>query len=100
MGLGTLNEECPELMGAFVKMDQAAYVEGELERKYKELIGLAIALYARCEYCMAHPMSNRLSRKALTVKKSLRPCSVAVAFGGSLSMRIPVDIGYEGVGRV
>ena len=48
-GMEKLQEDCPELMGAFVKMDQAAYVEGELERKYKELIGLAIALYARCE---------------------------------------------------
>ena len=84
-GFGTLNEECPELMGAFVRMDQAAYVEGELERKHKELIGLAIALYARCEYCMAIHVKQAIAEGA-TREEILEACSVAVAFGGSPSM--------------
>jgi len=84
-GFGKLGEDCPELMSAFVKMDQAAYVEGELERKYKELIGLAVALYARCEYCMALHIKQALSEGA-TREEILEAASVAVAFGGSPSM--------------
>jgi pyruvate dehydrogenase E2 component (dihydrolipoamide acetyltransferase) len=84
-GFGKLGEDCPELMGAFVKMDQAAYVEGELERKYKELIGLAVALYARCEYCMTLHVKQALSEGA-TREEILEAASVAVAFGGSPAM--------------
>ena len=32
-GMGQVQSESPELMAAFVQMDQAAYVGGELERK-------------------------------------------------------------------
>jgi AhpD family alkylhydroperoxidase len=84
-GFGKLGEESPELMGAFVKMDQAAYVEGELERKYKELIGLAIGLYSRCEYCMTLHVKQALAEGA-TREEVLEAASVAVAFGGSPSM--------------
>lgn len=84
-GMVTLGDEAPELSAAFVRMDQAAYVEGELERKYKELIGLGIALYARCEYCMPLHVKQALNEGA-TREEILEACSVAVAYGGSPSM--------------
>ncbi len=84
-GMVTIGDEAPELGAAFVRMDQAAYVEGELERKYKELIGLGIALYARCEYCMTLHVKQALNEGA-TREEILEACSVAVAFGGSPAM--------------
>jgi pyruvate dehydrogenase E2 component (dihydrolipoamide acetyltransferase) len=84
-GMTRLQDECPELTGAFIKMDQAAYVEAELERKYKELIGFAIALYARCDYCMTLHIKQALSEGA-TREEILEAAAVAVAFGGSPSM--------------
>lgn len=84
-GMTTLGNEAPELSGAFMRMDQAAYVEGELQRKYKELIGLGIALYARCEYCINLHTKQALDEGA-TREEILEACSVAVAFGGSPSM--------------
>jgi len=84
-GMVTLGNEAPELNAAFMRMDQAAYVEGELKRKYKELIGLGIALYARCEYCMNLHVKQALDEGA-TREEILEACSVAVAFGGSPSM--------------
>ena len=84
-GMAALREEAPELNAAFVQMDQAAYVEGELERKYKEMIGLAIALFTRCEYCMNLHVKQALEEGA-TREEILEACSVAVAFGGSPSM--------------
>jgi pyruvate dehydrogenase E2 component (dihydrolipoamide acetyltransferase) len=84
-GMGELAEETPELNAAFVQMDQAAYVEGELERKYKEMIGLAIALFTRCEYCMTLHVKQALAEGA-TREEILEACAVSVAFGGSPSM--------------
>jgi len=84
-GMVALSDETPELSAAFVRMDQAAYVEGERERKYKELIGLGIALYARCQYCITLHVKQALNEGA-TREEILEACSVAVAFGGSPSM--------------
>ena len=84
-GMATLGNEAPELSAAFVKMDQAAYIEGDLERKYKELIGLGISLYTRCEYCINLHVKQALDEGA-TREEILEACSVAVAFGGSPSM--------------
>jgi pyruvate dehydrogenase E2 component (dihydrolipoamide acetyltransferase) len=84
-GMAALGEEAPELNAAFVQMDQAAYVEGELERKYKELIGMAIALFTRCEYCMNLHVKQALSEGA-SREEILEAAAVAVAFGGSPSM--------------
>lgn len=84
-GMAQVGDDAPELTAAFVQMDQAAYVEGELERKYKELIGLAIALYARCEYCMNIHVKQALEEGA-TREEILEAAAVAVAFGGSPAM--------------
>ena len=80
-----LEEEAPELSAAFVHMDQAAYVDGELERKYKELIGLGIAIYAKCEYCMNIHIKQALDQGA-TRDEILEAAAVGVAFGGSPAM--------------
>lgn len=84
-GMAAVGEEAPELNAAFVQMDQAAYVEGELERKYKEMIGLAIALFTRCEYCMTLHVKQALDEGA-TREEILEAAAVAVAFGGSPAM--------------
>ena len=84
-GMAQIGEECPELAAAFVQMDQAAYVEGELERKYKELIGLGIAIAVRCEYCINIHVKQALEEGA-TREEILQVAAVAVAFGGSPAM--------------
>jgi AhpD family alkylhydroperoxidase len=84
-GMGRVQEEAPELVAAFVQTDQAAYVEGELERKYKELIGVGIAVTLRCEYCINIHIKNALAEGA-SRDEILEAASVAVAFGGSPSM--------------
>jgi len=84
-GMAVIGDEAPELSAAFVQMDQAAYIEGELERKYKELIGLAIALFTRCEYCIPLHIKQALAEGA-TREEILEACGVAVAFGGSPAM--------------
>jgi len=84
-GMGEIADQSPELNAAFMQMDQAAYVEGELDRKTKEMIGLAIAVFTRCEYCMTLHTKQALENGA-TRDEILEACAVAVAFGGSPSM--------------
>jgi len=84
-GMAQIEEGCPELSAAFVQMDNAAYVEGELERKYKELIGLGISIAVRCEYCINIHVKQALDEGA-TREEILEAAAVGVAFGGSPSM--------------
>ena len=84
-GIGKVQNENPELVAAFIKMDQTAYVEGELPRKTKELIGIGIAVAVRCEYCITTHVKNALDEGA-TREEILEAASVAVAYGGSPAM--------------
>lgn len=80
-----LSDEAPELTAAFVNMDSAAYVEGELERKYKELIGIGVAVAMRCSHCLTIHVKQSLYEGA-TREEILEAAAVGVAFGGSPAM--------------
>lgn len=84
-GMGQLGDEAPELMAAFIQMDNAAYVEGELERKHKELMAIAISVAVRCPYCITLHVKQCFELGA-TREEILEAASVGVAFGGSPSM--------------
>ena len=42
----------PNAMQAFVAFDKAALAEGEIPRKYKELMAIAVAFTTQCPYCI------------------------------------------------
>jgi AhpD family alkylhydroperoxidase len=47
-----LETHAPETMKAFLAFDKAAWSEGAIPRKYKELIAVAVALTTQCPYCI------------------------------------------------
>jgi AhpD family alkylhydroperoxidase len=52
MGTEALGKADSQRMQAFRIFGQAATEPGALDRKTKELIGLALALYSHCDYCI------------------------------------------------
>jgi AhpD family alkylhydroperoxidase len=55
-----LEVHAPQAMRAFVAFDKAALAEGEIPRKYKELIALGVAFTTQCPYCIEiHATSAR-----------------------------------------
>ena len=52
----------PEVMKAFWAFDKAAFADGAIPVKYKELIAVAVALTTQCPYCIAIHSDN--ARKA------------------------------------
>jgi AhpD family alkylhydroperoxidase len=50
--LGKLGELAPEAFKGFVAFDEAAFKEGAIPLKYKELIAVATALTTQCPYCI------------------------------------------------
>ncbi|MGN6269105.1 MAG: carboxymuconolactone decarboxylase family protein [Sphingomonas sp.] len=50
--LKTLDANAPEAMKAFWAFDKAAFADGALSGRQKQLIAVAVALTTQCPYCI------------------------------------------------
>ena len=50
--LPRLGEGAPAAWKGFVEFDKAAFADGAVPLKYKELMALAVALTTQCPYCL------------------------------------------------
>ena len=51
-GLKNLEAHAPKATKAFWAFDEAAWAEGAIPRKHKELMAIAVALTIQCPYCI------------------------------------------------
>jgi len=77
-GLGTAQ---PTVMKAFWQLRKAVVADGALDTKTKELIALAIGVYAQCDDCIAHHIYDALEAGA-SREEIADALSVAVLMGG------------------
>jgi AhpD family alkylhydroperoxidase len=66
---------------AFLKMEEAAYSDGALDKKYKELIAVGISVVINCESCMQWHIRQAL-RAGATEKQVLEAVEVGIEMGG------------------
>lgn len=88
-GLQELKEEAPELAIGFDNLMAPVFAEGELSIMEKELMAVAIAVYTKCEYCIAAHVYNAMNAGASS-DQVLEAAGVAVAFGGGPAMAYTV----------
>lgn len=50
--IDALGKSANNAMQAFQVLDQAALADGEIPKKYKELMAIAVALTTQCPYCL------------------------------------------------
>lgn len=77
--------DCPEQMSAFMSFMGIAKKAGALEAKYKDLIALATAITAQCEWCIAVHVKSALADGA-TKEEILEASWMAVLMGGGPSL--------------
>jgi len=82
-GVGKVSEIDGSFVKTFLGFDGSA--GGELPDKTKELIGVAIGAYNRCQYCIVVHVYNAYKAGA-TKKEIIEAAEVAIAFGGGPSM--------------
>lgn len=95
-GLGKFGEELPGVTQGFMGLLGAAYEEGALSVKQKELISVAIGAYNRCKYCIVYHVYKALEAGA-SAEEILEAAGVAVAFGGGPSMAYTVTLVRESI---
>ncbi|MEL6328594.1 MAG: carboxymuconolactone decarboxylase family protein [Planctomycetota bacterium] len=83
--LKTIGENAPAAMQGFQALSKAAFDEGALPKKVKELIAVAVAISKECPYCMdIHAAS---ARKAGATDEELAEASmVAAAIGAGAAV--------------
>lgn len=66
---------------AFLKLEHAAYEDGALAKKHKELIAAGISVYADCQSCMQWHIEQAAAAGA-TYREVLEAVEVAIEMGG------------------
>ena len=79
---------------AFLKMEAAAYSDGALSKKQKELIAIGISVVIDCESCMQWHI-EQAARAGATMQEVLEAVEVGIEMGGgpaTVSARFALDV--------
>ena len=72
-----LGELAPEAFQGFVAFDKAAFEDGAIPLKYKELMAVAVALTTQCPYCIE--IHGKKARKAGATEQELAETTLIAA---------------------
>lgn len=75
--LKRLGELAPEGFKGFLTFDEAAFREGAVPLKYKELMAVAVALTTQCPYCI--DIHAKRARKAGATEQELAETTLVAA---------------------
>ncbi len=87
-----------KVYGAFLDMEKAAYADGALSKKSKELIAVGISVITDCESCMQWHI-ERAAGAGASMREILEAVEVGIEMGGgraTVSARFALDV-MEGV---
>jgi len=79
--LGQLGKQLPGPVAGFARLHKEATAAGQLDRKFKELIALGIAVAIRCEDCVGFHVHDALKAGASRAE-ILETLGVAIMMGG------------------
>uniref|UniRef100_UPI00333EB43F carboxymuconolactone decarboxylase family protein n=1 Tax=Castellaniella defragrans TaxID=75697 RepID=UPI00333EB43F len=82
--LAQLYKSQPDTMNGFAGMSKAAYANGALDAKTKELIALAVGVAVRCDGCIGFH-TKALARLGATEQEVHEALGVAIQMGGGPS---------------
>lgn len=84
--LKKMDEHAPDAMKAFWAFDKAAFADGALSVREKQLIAVAVALTTQCPYCIE--VHNKAAREAGASDAQLTEAAVvaaAIRAGGAVT---------------
>lgn len=76
--------DADEFFGTFGSLDDQVYSEGAIPKKYKELTGLSISVFSKCEECIAYHIQN-CKEAGCTREELVEAIKIAVIGGGSVT---------------
>ncbi|MCP4747265.1 MAG: carboxymuconolactone decarboxylase family protein [Desulfobacteraceae bacterium] len=68
----------------FGLLDDSVYAQGAIPKKYKELTGLSLSIFSKCEECIAYHVQN-CKEQNCSKNEVAEAVKLAVAAGGSVT---------------
>ncbi|WP_124726570.1 carboxymuconolactone decarboxylase family protein [Staphylospora marina] len=93
-GVGELAKHFPDIAETYNRFTDACFEEGELCRKTKHLIGVALGVLTGDEYCILYHCKGAVDQGA-TDRQVLEAACVSAAFGGGMAMSQIVTLVQE-----
>lgn len=84
-GLAAFKERSPKLVESFNRFTEECFQAGELDAKTKQLMALAISVYANNEYCTIYHVKGAVDHGASEIE-ILEAIGVAAALGGGAAI--------------
>ena len=76
--------ETDEFFKLFGSLDDQVYSNGEIPKKYKELTGLSISVFSRCNECILYHLQKCLEQEA-SKNEIIEAIKIGVVGGGSVT---------------
>ena len=73
-----------DFFSEFGSLDDKVYSEGAIPKKYKELTGLSISIFSKCEECIAYHIQN-CKEQGCSNDEIVEAIKIAVVGGGSVT---------------
>jgi len=86
-----LGKELPQVMGAFMKLDQECVKDGVLSNKVKELIAVGIAVTIKCKYCIRFHVAEAVKAGANRAE-ILEAAGVSIFMGGGPAVTFAASV--------
>lgn len=84
-GMGQFTEHLPDIGSGFHSFTESCFADGALEGKQKQLIALALSVYANDKTCMTYHAKGCVDA-GCTEQEVLEACSIAAALGSGAVM--------------
>lgn len=95
-GLGDFAKVMPKVVHEYNRFTEACFEEGELTKREKHLIGLALGVYTNDEYCIIYHTKGAVDNGA-SEQQVLEAAVVSTAFGGGMAMSQTVTLVQDAV---
>lgn len=95
-GLKRFSEKIPHLSRKYHAFTDACFADGSVAKKEKQMIALAISVFAQDEYCIIFHTKGCLD-EGCTEKEILETVGVAAAFGGGAAVSQAVTLVQDAV---
>lgn len=96
VGMGAFADKLPSVASAYHSFTETCFGDGKLDQKQKQLIALAISVYAHNEYCIVFHTKGCLDA-GCSEEEMMESIGVAAALGGGSAMSHGVTVWQDAI---
>ncbi len=93
-GTSRMKEQLPEMTAGYFHFTEEAFKAGTIDKKNKQLMALAISIYAQDEYCIIYHTKGAVEHDA-SEKEIMETLAISAAIGGGAAFAQAVTLAMD-----